>query len=192
MGLDFVVRPGVLIPRPDTELLVETALAHLAGQASWKNVHRVADLGTGSGAIALSIARYVETAVVTAVDLSPEALSVADENVRGLGLEARVKLVHSDMFEFLAAAETASFELIASNPPYIPSDVIETLQVEVRAHEPRLALDGGPDGLEPYRRLAVMAHRPLVKGGRLVMEIGHDQADAVQQFLLDAGVWERV
>jgi len=195
MGLDFLVRPGVLIPRPETELLVETALSYLKrGDVPGPSAgfFRVADLGTGSGAIALSIAHYNEAACVTAVDLSAQALAVADENVRRLGLAQRVKLIEADMFEFLEGEEAASYELIASNPPYIPTDVIETLQVEVRVHEPRLALDGGPDGLEPYRRLAVAAHRPLVCGGRLVMEIGHDQAGPVKQFLLDAGAWEKV
>jgi release factor glutamine methyltransferase len=195
MGLDFLVRPGVLIPRQDTELLVETALSHLKGLGLARpsaDFFRVADLGTGSGAIALSIAHYNEDAFVTAVDLSPQALDVAEENVSRLGLDHRVRLIEADMFDFLAGAEAASYELIASNPPYIPTQVIETLQMEVRVHEPRLALDGGPDGLGPYRRLAVMAHRPLVSGGRLVMEIGHDQAAQVKQFLLDAGVWEKV
>lgn len=195
MGLDFLVRPGVLIPRPDTELLVETALSHLKSESLTRpsaGFLRAADLGTGSGAIALSIAHYNEAVVVTAVDLSAEALDVADENVRRLGLAERVRLIESDMFDFLAGAEAASYELIVSNPPYIPTQVIETLQVEVRVHEPRLALDGGPDGLGPYRRLAVMAHRPLISGGRLIMEIGHDQAAPVKQFLLDAGGWEKV
>ncbi len=195
MGLDFLVRPGVLIPRQDTELLVETALSHLKGLGLARpsaDFFKAADLGTGSGAIALSIAHYNEAALVTAVDLSPQALAIADENVRRLGLERRVRLIEADMFEFLADEEAASYELIVSNPPYIPTQVIEALQVEVRVHEPRLALDGGPDGLGPYRRLAVMAHRPLVSGGRLVMEIGHDQAEPVKQFLLDAGVWEKV
>lgn len=195
MGLDFLVRPGVLIPRQDTELLVETALSHLKGLSLARpsaDVFKAADLGTGSGAIALSIAHYNEATLVTAVDLSPQAIAIADENVRRLGLEQRVRLIEADMFEFLADEEAASYELIVSNPPYIPTQVIEALQVEVRVHEPRLALDGGPDGLGPYRRLAVMAHRPLVSGGRLVMEIGHDQAEPVKQFLLDAGVWEKV
>ncbi|MDK9711761.1 peptide chain release factor N(5)-glutamine methyltransferase [Acidaminobacter sp.] len=195
MGLDFLVRPGVLIPRPDTELLVEMALSHLKALEQARpsaDFFKVADLGTGSGAIALSIAHYNEASSVTAVDLSPQALAVAEENVRRLGLDQRVRLIEADMFDFLAGAEAASFDLIASNPPYIPTQVIESLQVEVRVHEPRLALDGGPDGLGPYRRLAVMAHRPLVSGGRLVMEIGHDQAAPVKQFLLDAGVWEKV
>jgi len=195
MGLDFLVRPGVLIPRPDTELLVETALSHLKGLGLARpsaDFFKVADLGTGSGAIALSIAHYNEASLVTAVDLSPQALAVAEENVRRLGLDQRVRLIEADMFDFLAGEEAASYELIVSNPPYIPTQVIETLQVEVRVHEPRLALDGGPDGLGPYRRLAVTAHGPLVCGGRLVMEIGHDQAASVKQFLLDAGVWEKV
>ncbi|SCZ80621.1 peptide chain release factor N(5)-glutamine methyltransferase [Acidaminobacter hydrogenoformans] len=195
MGLDFVVEPGVLIPRSDTELLVETALAELKDAGLKRpsaKIFKVADLGTGSGAIALSIAHYETRAMVCAVDLSAEALSVAAENVMRLGLTRQVALVEADMFEFLERSETASFDMIASNPPYIPTDVIETLQVEVKAHEPRLALDGGPDGLEPYRRLAVLAIRPLIPGGRLILEIGHDQAAAVKQFLLDAGAWEKV
>ncbi len=195
MDLDFVVRPGVLIPRSDTELLVETALTWLKEEGLKRpsaNRFQVADLGTGSGAIALSVAHYEKKAQVTAVDLSAAALAVAAENVRRLGVDQQVKLVEADMFDFLERAETASFDMIASNPPYIPTGVIETLQVEVKAHEPRLALDGGPDGLEPYRRLAVLALRPLKSGGRLILEIGYDQADAVKQFLLDAAAWEKV
>jgi release factor glutamine methyltransferase len=195
MDLDFFVKPGVLIPRPDTELLVETAIADLksrSGHAEQESPFAVIDLGTGSGAIALSIAHYCQSAKVTGVDVSPEALEVASENRSRLALESRVTLIQADMFEYLLGMPEASCDLIVSNPPYIPTDVIETLQIEVREYEPRLALDGGPDGLEPYRRLSRYAAGPLVPGGRLVMEIGFDQAKAVTEFLLDADTWEKV
>lgn len=204
MGLEFEVKPGVLIPRSDTEVLVATTLRQLAEMRIYwhKDVPsgggrkvrqlRVLDLGTGSGAIALSIAHYDAEINVTAVDLSEVAIEVTRRNCHRLDLDNRVRIIASDMFEFLEAAEPESYELIVSNPPYIPTSVIDTLQIEVRDHEPKLALDGGPDGLLPYRQLAKMALKPLVTGGRLTMEVGHDQAATVKEFLLDANGWEKV
>ena len=195
MGLDFLVRPGVLIPRGDTERLVEVALKFLNGLDPKDFADSripMADLGTGSGAIVLSLAHYFPDLRAVGVDLSEKALEVAAENLRALGLEDRVTLKHLDMFQYLESLDDGALALVVSNPPYIPTGVIESLQTEVREHEPRLALDGGEDGLSPYRRLAVMAHRPLMRGGRIAVEIGYDQAAAVQQFLLDAGAWEKV
>lgn len=204
MGLDFEVAPGVLIPRNDTELLVETALKHLNSisenlkkQETDLNPPeveslRVLDLGTGSGVVALSVAYYNKKVSAVGVDVSKAALDLAYKNRQVLGLEDRVKLIESDMFAYLEAAESESFDLIVSNPPYIPTEEIDMLQTEVRLHEPRLALDGGPDGLSPYRMLAGLALKPLVNGGRIALEIGHDQADRVKELLLDVGGWEKV
>lgn len=181
MSLMFKVTPQVLIPRSDTEVLVETVLA-LKGDFAGRPC-RILDVGTGSGAIAVSLAFYWPEAQVTAVDLSPGALAVARENARRHGVQ--VEWVQGDgLTPFLAAGR--QFDLIVSNPPYIPSPQLSSLQREVQ-HEPALALDGGPDGLRFYRRLAGEAPGCLAPGGYLALEIGWDQGEAVKVLLLAAG-----
>lgn len=177
MGLPFLVNRHVLVPRQDTEILVEEALAWAA-----KRPLRALDVGTGSGCIAVSLACLGNFASVTAVDLSPEALIVARENAERNG--AQVRFVVSDL---LHALRGETYDLIVSNPPYIPSGEIAGLMPEVRDHDPRLALDGGPDGLACYRRLVREAWEHLAPGGRLMMEIGSAQARAVDRLLEEAG-----
>jgi release factor glutamine methyltransferase len=172
--LDLAVDPRVLIPRPETELLVDVALARLSGVAD----PVVVDVGTGSGAIALSIAQARPDARVVAVDTSPEALAVARENAKRNEV-TNVEFVHGD----LLADVGGPVHLVASNPPYIPSADIDGLMPDVRDFEPRLALDGGPDGLDVIRRLIPAAASRLAPGGALVMEIGHDQGDALRHLL---------
>lgn len=171
MGLPFRVTPDVLIPRQDTEVLVEECLRHLAPG----NIFL--DLCTGSGCILVSLLHYAKGTFGTGADLSGKALSVAKGNVEANGVEAR--LVQGDLFEPV----TGTFDLIVSNPPYIASAEIETLTPEVREHEPRMALDGTADGLFFYRRIVQESPSYLKEGGWLCMEIGYDQGAAVQQLM---------
>lgn len=176
-GLDFVVSPAVLIPRHDTETLIETAFT-IAPYAK-----TILDIGTGSGCIAVSIAKRLAEASVTAIDISPEALVVARNNA-GLNNVAVEFLQGS----FFAPVEGRSFDLILSNPPYITTADLVTLQPEVRDHEPKLALNGGTDGLDAYRSIAGAAARYLNKGGWLMLEVGAGQAEDVSELLASAGL----
>ena len=171
MGLDFHVEPGVLCPRPDTEILCEEALRRLKPGA------RVLDIGTGSGAIAVSLAKLGKDVSVTAVDISDTALAVAKDNAERNG--AQVRFVRSDCF---AALEGETFDMIVSNPPYINSMEMAELMPEVR-REPELALFGGEDGLDFYRRISREAGAYLHAGGCLLFEIGWKQKDAVCDLL---------
>jgi len=174
------VTPDVLTPRPDTETVVEWVLRDFPEHASWS----VLDLGVGSGAILLSILAERPAARGLGVDVSEEALAVARDNAAHLGLAGRMALLRGDWTEGLAEA---SFDLVVSNPPYVASAVIETLEPEVRDHEPRVALEGGPDGLMHYRRLAPEILRVLKPGGRFAVEIGYDQKEAVEALFREAG-----
>jgi len=174
------VTPDVLTPRPDTETVVEYVLRDFPEPAAWT----VLDLGVGSGAILLSILAERPAAKGLGVDVSEEALAVARENAANLGLAGRTALLRGDWTWGLG---DATFDLVVSNPPYIASEVIETLEPEVRDHEPRLALEGGPDGLDAYRTLAPEILRVLKPGGRFAVEIGYDQKDAVEALFREAG-----
>jgi len=185
-ALPMRVDRRVLIPRPDTEILVETALLgtrerHLYG--------RMLDLCTGSGCVAIAFAKERPTWRVTAVDLSPDAAVVARDNVRRAGVVHNVAVLEGDLFA--ALADGARFELITANPPYIPSAEIADLDADVRDFEPRLALDGGDDGLAVTRRLVGEAMRYLSPGGLLALEGGFDQAPAVAA-LLEAHGFEQI
>ncbi len=192
MGLSFEVTPDVLIPRRDTECLVELVVEHYKND---KAPMTVLDLGSGSGAIGVSIAYYLKEANITCVDLSEGALKMTQRNGQRL-LEAlnpeRFKTVHADMFEYLELLADDSQDLIVSNPPYIPSADIAELQVEVKCHEPHTALDGGMDGLDYYRRLVREAKYKLKTGAWMLFEVGHDQAEAVAQLFLDDGGYEDI
>ena len=174
------VTPDVLTPRPDTETVVEYVLRDFPEHAPWS----ILDLGIGSGAIILSILAERPAARGLGIDVSEEALAVARDNAAHLGLAGRLALLRGDWTEGLAEA---SFDLVVSNPPYIATDVIETLEPEVRDHEPRIALEGGPDGLMHYRRLAPEIMRVLKPGGRFAVEIGYDQKEAVEELFREAG-----
>ncbi|MBR2571261.1 MAG: peptide chain release factor N(5)-glutamine methyltransferase [Clostridia bacterium] len=172
MGHRFLVTKDVLIPRPDTEILAEEAI-RLAGDRN----PAVLDLCTGSGAIACSVALACTGAQVIASDISPNALRVAKENARELG--AKVEFLQGDLFEPVRGAK---FGLIACNPPYLSAEDMRCLSGEVR-HEPRLALEGGEDGLAFYRRIAEEVRDYLVPGGALLLEVGAGQAQAVLALL---------
>lgn len=180
-SLDLKVDARVLVPRPDTETLVETALA-LLGEASAVRPLRLADIGTGSGAIALAIKKERPDVEVWATDCSAEALCVARENAERLGLS--VNFVEGHLGEPIRSM--APFDVVVSNPPYIPTDVIDTLSPEVR-HEPRLALDGGKDGFSLVRELVSKACEILSTRGALALEIGQGQADPTMTLFSAAG-----
>lgn len=180
----FVVTPDVLVPRPETELVVERALAWIEGTGGRDRALRMLDLGTGSGALAVALAAELPEAHLTAVDVSPAAAAIAERNAEAAGVSARVRVVVSDWTAALPA--DARFDLIVANPPYIRSGDLATLPPEVR-REPVLALDGGTDGLDAYRRIAVEAARVLEPGGGFFCEVGAGQAPEVAALLGAAG-----
>ncbi len=184
-GLDFEVTPDVLIPRPETELLVEKALELLDKMAQ---PARICDVGTGSGCIPIIILHERPTAQAVALDISLPALRVAVRNAARHGVRERLAFVASDCFSALDL-QHARFSMIVSNPPYITEDALAELQSEVRDHEPRVALTPGGDGLHIIRSLIADAPRFLDSGGYLLMEIGFDQHEAVRE-LIDSDVWE--
>lgn len=175
MGLNFKVTPDVLIPRQDTEGLVEEVLKYV------KPGMKVLDMCTGSGCIAVSIAKYAENVQVSAADISVKALEIARENA--VANDVQVNFIESDMFQQI----TQKYDMIISNPPYIKSQVVTTLMPEVRDYEPHLALDGKEDGLYFYRKLAKEAGKFLTPGGMLCLEIGYDQGVDVAQLLQEQG-----
>jgi release factor glutamine methyltransferase len=181
-SLDLEVDARVLVPRPDTETLVEQALGFLKAMPDQGRALRVADIGTGSGALALALKKERPGDEVFAVDVSPDALEVARGNASRLGIE--VTFAQGDLVSPLAGL--GPFDLVARNPPYIPSQDIAGLSPEVR-REPRLALDGGEDGLVVVRRLASDARKVLAPGGTLAMEIGAGQAAGVMEILRGEG-----
>lgn len=183
MGLEFYVNEHVLIPRQDTETLVELILKDYKGR---KPV--ILDMCTGSGCIAISLSKIGGFNNVTAVDLSKEALKVAKRNADVLLGPGRITLIESDLFQ--AIEPESRFDIIVSNPPYIPTEIIKELQPEVRNFEPMLALDGREDGLFFYRQLVSEGRRFLNPGGSIYFEIGYDQAESVSALLEDAGFAE--
>lgn len=187
-NLDLVVTRDVLIPRPDTETLVEHLLQSLRADINAPAEPRILDLCTGSGCIALALAKQLKAAVVVATDLSPQAADVARTNAQRLGLSERVNVRVGDLFGALDAVTDAHpFDFITVNPPYIPAGDIANLDVSVREFEPHTALDGGPDGLAFQRRLAVEAKRHLKPGGTLYTEIQFDQGPAASQIFQSTG-----
>lgn len=181
MGLDFKVDSSVLIPRQDTEILVEEILKEL------HDGMRILDMCTGSGCILISLMHYSNDCVGLGVDISEKALDTARENAgRLLGNDAKVFFLQSDLFDNV----TGRFDLIAANPPYIPSAKIPELMPEVSRYEPHLALDGGEDGLNYYRQIIGRSREYLVRNGFLYFEIGYDQAEAVSAMMRDAGFRE--
>jgi release factor glutamine methyltransferase len=205
-GLALHVTPAVLIPRPETEHLVESVLAefscHPAAQrrdllspssAPAQEPLRILDIGTGSGAIAIALAAHLPHARITATDISPAALTLARANAFRHNLTPRIRFLESDLLSALAPASsdsaalspTETFEIIVSNPPYVPTSDRATLHPQVRDHEPASALFAGPDGLDLYRRLIPQARAALTPHGLLALEIGHNQRDPIAALLTD-------
>ena len=176
--IDVKVRKGVLIPRPETEVLVSEALALLPAHEPFV----AADICTGSGCIACSLAYERPECTVVATDISPEALEVARENVENLGLEERVSLFQGDLGQAVPEELWGSFDLVISNPPYIPTQVLDSLDKEVTAFEPNLALDGGEDGLDLFRPLTQWAAAALKPGGVYAVELHETCLDQAKEF----------
>jgi release factor glutamine methyltransferase len=187
-SLDFLVSPAVLIPRPETELLVEAVLAFARHRGPAAPVRRLLDIGTGSGALAVVLARELPEVQVVALDYATAALAVARENCRRHGVDGRVTLIQGDLLAPLAPRP--AFDVIVSNPPYVPTPEWAGLPPEIKDHEPRLALDGGPDGLAVIRLLAAQVHHHLRPGGLLALEVGRGQAQTAAQLLAQTQAFE--
>lgn len=188
MGLDFVVNPAVLIPRPETELLVEYIIKNLS---PFSGQPRLIDVGTGSGAIAVSLANYLKHAKVWAVDVSAAALEVARQNAARHQVGDSITFVSSNLLTGLPTHLYGQVDWVAANLPYIPDEDIPGLQQEVAAFEPHLALAGGPDGLDLYRQLLPQVAQTLKPGGHIIMEMGFDQGPALAS-LLTENIWSDV
>ncbi len=180
MGLDFMVDKGVLIPRPDTEILVEKVLSHIKKDKEY----RIIDIGTGSGAITVSLAKYIEKSYVYSVDISEKAIEIAKTNAEKHGVLSKINFLQGSLFEPIEnIGIKGKIDILVSNPPYIPSKDIENLQVEVSKYEPKIALDGGEDGLDFYRKIIYHSRNYLKKGGYIALEVGHDQAQRVKEIM---------
>jgi release factor glutamine methyltransferase len=183
-GLPLQLSPATLVPRPDTETVVELALEMLRAASASSRGLRIADIGTGSGAILLALLSELPSAYGVGTDISEAALQTAHNNAVGLALADRAGFVACDY----AAALSGPFDLIVSNPPYIRSAELNGLAIEVRDHDPHRALDGGADGLDAYRALVPQAARLLGLGGALVVEAGHDQSGDIEDLMTAAGL----
>ena len=199
-GLEFLVTPDVLIPRPETENLIEVALDRLALR-DLRSKHSqnmsgedltIADIGTGSGCIAVALAKELPAATLYATDISPKALTVAQQNAARLGFSNRIHFLESNLFDSFSPLATRHspllFDVVLSNPPYIARKDVHTLPVEVRDHEPETALFGGEEGYELYAALILQAEQFLKPGGLLVLELGHNSLPAIQP-LLESPAW---
>ena len=186
-SIDFKVDRRVLIPRPETEFLVEQSLSILSG-TSFKRILSVLEIGTGSGAIAIALAKEMKNIFLVATDISKDALEIAMENAKSEGVQSQIEFVNGDLFgPFRPSRERKFFDLILSNPPYIIRTEIGSLAKEVRDYEPIVALDGGEDGLEFYRRLISQAPFYLREGGWLLLEIGQGQRLLVFELIEGGG-----
>src|SRR5579872_6320077 len=177
-GLEMAVNASVLVPRPETELLAESAWEFLNSLPASPPPPSALDFGTGSGCLAIALAVKSPAAQVSALDISAEALALARQNAAQHQVKPRIQFFHGDGFNALPIE--ARFDLIVANPPYIPSGEIPTLEPEVRDHDPHVALNGGPDGLDAYQRLAREAAAFLRPGGRLMLEFGDGQAESIR------------
>lgn len=182
MGLDFYVQEGVLIPRPDTEPLVEELIELCRGK---ENLN-ILDIGTGSGAITISLAKYLNTSKVKSFDISDIALEVGKKNAISNEVDDRVEFIKSDLFSSIEN-KSIQFDVIVSNPPYISKKDIETLHIQVKDYEPYTALEGGEDGLDFYRSITEQSRMYLKENGILAYEVGHDQAQDVSEIMKSNG-----
>ena len=182
MGLDFYVKEGVLIPRPDTETLVEELIDICKAK---ENLH-ILDIGTGSGAITISLAKYLPTSMVKSLDISDIPLEVGKQNAITNGVSERIEFIKSDLFNSIENTDM-KFDVIVSNPPYIPKCDIDTLHTQVKDYEPYNALEGGEDGLDFYRKITAQSKKYIKENGILAYEVGHDQAKDVAEIMVNNG-----
>lgn len=182
MGLDFFVKEGVLIPRPDTEALVEEIIELCKN----KDKVEILDIGTGSGAITVSLAKYIEKSTVKSLDISDIPLEVGKKNAINNGVDNKIELIKSDLFSSIKD-KNIKFDVIVSNPPYIPKKDMDTLHTQVKDYEPYNALEGGIDGLDFYRDITEQSKCYLKEDGILAYEVGHDQAKDVSRIMKDNG-----
>ncbi|MGI6747137.1 MAG: peptide chain release factor N(5)-glutamine methyltransferase [Anaerovoracaceae bacterium] len=197
MGIPFKVNEDVLIPRQDTETLVEEVINEVKSLVSQKKIpggwFQILDLCCGSGAIGISLCKYLTNVKVTATDISSKAILIAKENAENAGVSKSIRFEESDLFSSLRKGlGTTKFHIIVSNPPYIESDVIPTLQREIREYEPMIALDGGKDGLDYYRRIIAESPAFLKPNGMLFLEIGYNQGTAVCSLLEEPGRFNNI
>lgn len=190
-SLGFTLSPAVLVPRPETELLVDIALRLTSERPISDFGFRILDLGTGSGAIAVSLAKEIDGAAIWATDISLEALKVAEGNATRHGVREKIRFLQGDLFRAVEEP-AASFDIIVSNPPYVRRDEIKDLPPEVRDWEPALALDGGSDGLDFYGRIIEEGHVHLRDGGLILLEIGADMRNDVFELLQKSGWYSQV
>ncbi|HEY6467770.1 MAG TPA: peptide chain release factor N(5)-glutamine methyltransferase, partial [Candidatus Acidoferrales bacterium] len=209
-GLEFEVTPAVLIPRPETEHIIEVALDNIGPVRKTEKL-QIADVGTGSGCIAIALAKEFPNAQVLATDISPAALDVAKRNAARHNVADRIQFTEADLFPSslyhsrpiiqnssaahesqITSHKSRLFDLIASNPPYIANSDASTLQREIREHEPEIALFGGPTGIEIYARLIEQAEYCLVPGGLLVVELGYGAAERVREMINARRAWTNI
>ncbi len=189
-SLELAITPDVLIPRPDTETMVEQVIRLARLTTSWETPE-ILDLCTGSGCIAIALAKHLSTARITATDISSAALKVAEQNAITHEVAPRIRFITGDLWEPIATLSPAvQYHIIVCNPPYIVTDKIADLMPEVAQHEPRLALDGGFDGLEFYRRIAARSGEFLRADGILLVETAFDQTMEVEKLLLASGMFQ--
>jgi len=185
MGMDFLVKKGVLIPRPETEILVEEVIKKLKNY-KYSNNLRVVDLGTGTGVIAISIAKFIDNITIYATDISKKSLQTALKNTRKHDCEDKISFLQGDLFEsFIGRIEKDSLDGIVSNPPYIDSYDFKLLPPEIKDNEPKLALYGGIDGLNYYRKIIRISPKFLKKNGFVALEVGAGQAKKVKELILE-------
>jgi len=187
MGLNFIVDSRVLIPRPETETLIEQAMLLCQNYPSDAPI-QVLEVGTGSGNIAVSIAKYIKHAQITAIDISKEALIIAEKNARLHSVDSQIQFSLIDVFDRTEELFRKRFDLLVSNPPYVPKDEWEQLQTEVRDFEPSVALTDGKDGFKFYHRLIGIIPDILNPGGSIMLEVGFNQADKVAREMKNVGI----
>ncbi|SCX74846.1 peptide chain release factor N(5)-glutamine methyltransferase [Alkaliphilus peptidifermentans] len=187
MGLDFFVEEGVLIPRGDTEILVEEVI-RLYGEFFKGTNGTILDIGTGSGAITVTLAILIKNSIVFSIDISHKALAIAKKNAKNHGVDHKINFLQGNLLDpLLNKGFEKTFHFIVSNPPYIPTETVKGLSSQVKDYEPELALDGGEDGLDFYRKIVNESPKYLINKGWLVFEIGYDQGEAVSRLMDEAG-----
>lgn len=180
MGLEFYLEEGVLIPRPDTEILIEKVLDSIDKDGKYN----IIDIGTGSGAITVSLAKYIQNSYIYSIDISQKALNIARKNAMKNNVMSKISFLNGSLFKPLEdIGISEKIDILVSNPPYIPTRDIDNLQIEVSKFEPKLALDGGEDGLDFYREIIDKAPRVLKNNGLIALEVGHDQARRVIELM---------